>query len=213
MANEEIEISELEYTEEVAPDNLIPIESATDTKATSLQVLRDWFKSFFVSKTGDEEIGGVKTFNDTTYFAKNRSNIVLSGGEGGKELGEIIFSGNNDYPNGTHLDRYENCLRIFGEHDQTKTHAVLTTLSINKSSNAIGLKLGNGIIINSLVMASQCVAYTWKIPFTNENYIVVTTTTSGTNNFTRTTTTISCNDFNHGETSKPSNVMAIAIGY
>ena len=166
-----------------------------------------------VHKTGDEEIGGVKTFNDTTYFAKNGSNIVLSGGEGGKELGEILFSGNNDYPNGTHLDRYENCLRIFGEHDQTKTHAVLTTLSINKSSNAIGLKLGNGIIINSLILNSQGTTYTWKIPFTTTEYVVVTTSCSGLKNFTRTTTTISCNDFHHGETSKPSDVMAIAIGY
>ena len=64
MANEEIEISELEYTKEVAPDNLIPIESATETKATSLQVLRDWFKSFFISKTGNETISGEKTFQD-----------------------------------------------------------------------------------------------------------------------------------------------------
>ncbi len=42
MATEEIEISELELAEELAPDNLIPIESLTDTKATTLQKIRDW---------------------------------------------------------------------------------------------------------------------------------------------------------------------------
>lgn len=42
MATEEIEISELEFTEELASDNLIPVEGLTDTKATSLQKLRDW---------------------------------------------------------------------------------------------------------------------------------------------------------------------------
>lgn len=42
MATEEIEISELEFTEELASDNLIPVEGLTYTKATSLQKLRDW---------------------------------------------------------------------------------------------------------------------------------------------------------------------------
>lgn len=42
MATEEIQISELEFTEELASDNLIPVEGLTDTKATSLQKLRDW---------------------------------------------------------------------------------------------------------------------------------------------------------------------------
>ena len=62
MANEEIEISELEFTEELAGDNLIPVESSTDTKATSLQILKNWLSSFFVGKTGNDTINGVKTF-------------------------------------------------------------------------------------------------------------------------------------------------------
>lgn len=65
MANEEIEISELEFTEELANDNLIPVESSTDTKATSLQILKKWLSSFFVGKTGNETIAGVKTFINT----------------------------------------------------------------------------------------------------------------------------------------------------
>ena len=62
MAENEIEISELEFTQELAGDNLIPVESSTDTKATSLQILKDWLLSFFVGKTGNETIGGNKTF-------------------------------------------------------------------------------------------------------------------------------------------------------
>lgn len=67
MATEEIEISELEFTEELASDNLIPVESSTDTKATSLQILKNWLSSFFVGKTGDEHIYGGKIFSHTIY--------------------------------------------------------------------------------------------------------------------------------------------------
>lgn len=67
MATEEIEISELEFTEELASDNLIPVESTTDTKATSLQILKNWLSSFFVGKTGDETIYGTKTFTEKLY--------------------------------------------------------------------------------------------------------------------------------------------------
>lgn len=62
MATEEIEISELEFTEELASDNLVPVESSTDTKATSLQAIKNWLSSFFVGKTGNEIINGDKTF-------------------------------------------------------------------------------------------------------------------------------------------------------
>lgn len=65
MATEEIEISELELAEELAPDNLIPIENLTNTKATTLQKIKEWLGSFFVDKTSNEEIGGVKIFNSS----------------------------------------------------------------------------------------------------------------------------------------------------
>lgn len=68
MATEEIEISELEFTEELASDNLIPVESSTDTKATSLQILKNWLSSFFVGKTGNEDVGGTKNFLDICNF-------------------------------------------------------------------------------------------------------------------------------------------------
>lgn len=173
MATEETTISELEFTEELAPDNLIPVESQTDTKATSLQILKNWLSSFFVRKTGTEKIGGVKIFDDTTYFAKNGRNIVLQGGDGGAELGEIIFEGNNDYPNKTNLDRYEDCLRIFGEHNQEKEYAVLTNKRISKAENGY-VKLGNGIIIQWGFNALPYNPTTITLPtaFTSTNYSI-----------------------------------------
>lgn len=102
MATEEIEISELEFTEELASDNLIPVESSTDTKATSLQVLKDWLKSFFVGKTGDEDIGGVKKFTSgNTQFKYN-------------ENGNCRFIGLNE--------RYGVVIEV----DETKLHIKLT---------------------------------------------------------------------------------------
>lgn len=62
MANEEIEISELEFREELSGDDLIPVETSTNTFATTLIAIKNWLKSFFVGKTGDEEINGIKTF-------------------------------------------------------------------------------------------------------------------------------------------------------
>lgn len=82
MATEEIEISELEFTKELASDNLIPVESTTDTKATSLQVLKNWLSSFFVGKTGNETIGGNKTFTNDLYrdgaFSGNAINAIVT---------------------------------------------------------------------------------------------------------------------------------------
>lgn len=62
MATEEIEISQLELAEDLAPDMVLPVETTTDTKATTLQKIKEWLGSFFVRKTGDEEIYGNKTF-------------------------------------------------------------------------------------------------------------------------------------------------------
>jgi hypothetical protein len=79
MATEEIEISELEYTEELASDNLIPVESATDTKATSLQILKNWLSSFFVGKTGNEIISGEKTFSNSVVSTSIPFSFIARG--------------------------------------------------------------------------------------------------------------------------------------
>lgn len=62
MASEEIEISQLESAEELIPDMVIPVETAIATKATTLQKIKEWLSSFFVGKTGDENIEGNKNF-------------------------------------------------------------------------------------------------------------------------------------------------------
>lgn len=77
MANEEIEISELEFTEELAGDNLLPVESSTDTKATSLQILKNWLSSFFVGKTGNETIEGEKLFTTRPTIEANTSSKLF----------------------------------------------------------------------------------------------------------------------------------------
>lgn len=165
MANEEIEISELEYTEEVAPDNLIPIESVTDTKATSLQVLRDWFKSFFVSKTGDEEIGGHKTFTSEIYSTVNNViNRITSSGDGSVRIFDYnsavytrLRSANcNVTPKETYIDVVANqdgLTKIILNADTVYSTAsdangsIVTT--VNKSKALDGyFQLGNGLIIN-----------------------------------------------------------------
>lgn len=99
MATEEIEISELEFAEELASDNLIPVESTTDTKATSLQILKNWLSSFFVGKTGSENINGEKTFlngikikmgnNDKLFLVDDR--IDCSSDVGTDTFNSIIF--------------------------------------------------------------------------------------------------------------------------
>ena len=76
MATEEIEISELEFTKELASDNLIPIESATDTKATSLQILKNWLSSFFVGITNTQTIRGQKNF--TSNIESHKKGVALA---------------------------------------------------------------------------------------------------------------------------------------
>lgn len=62
MATEETTISDLELTEDVLPDMLTPVENASKTKATTFSAIKKWLAGFFVSKTGNENIEGRKTF-------------------------------------------------------------------------------------------------------------------------------------------------------
>lgn len=80
MAEEETEISELEFRENLSGDDLIPVETVTNTFATSLIVLKDWFLNYLVGKTGDETIGGVKTFLNKIHIPTPASNAENSEG-------------------------------------------------------------------------------------------------------------------------------------
>lgn len=63
MAEEDIEISELEIKEELSSDDLLVVESALTTFATTLGRIRDWLKQFFVSLSENQTIFGEKTFS------------------------------------------------------------------------------------------------------------------------------------------------------
>ena len=76
MATEEIEISELEFTEELTSDNLIPIESSTETRATSLQILKNWLSSFFASLTQSQTFSGYNIF--TGGLESKKTGVGLS---------------------------------------------------------------------------------------------------------------------------------------
>lgn len=176
MATEEIEISELEFTEEIAGDNLFPVESSTDTKATSLQILKNWLSSFFVGKTGNETIAGVKTFVSmqkiqgqekpqefkspdidlTTPPSANKSMFVDYLDKNGTRIGVV---GAGFYPSGNSRMYFqignEASLGISKASDghiltnapaSDDNNSIVTTVSKNKAKNGY-FKLGNGLII------------------------------------------------------------------
>lgn len=79
MADDEIEISELEFEEELAGDLVFPVESASDTKATSLTVLKNWLKQFFVGLTDNETITGLKNFSNDGQSSDNAQIEITAG--------------------------------------------------------------------------------------------------------------------------------------
>lgn len=168
MATEEIEISELELAEELAPDNLIPIESLTDTKATTLQKIKEWLESFFVDKTSEEEVGGQKRFVETIYSKikeENKDVIKTYGSPKGESKISQYYLNNTVYTRITNKnfttseeafidirngDNGEKVIELYSADTRcvasSSPNSILTTKAITKS--AIGkLELGNGIII------------------------------------------------------------------
>lgn len=103
MATEEIEISELEFTEKLASDNLIPVESSTDTKATSLQILKNWLSSFFVGKTGNEYISGIKFFEQVIKSYQNNRVIERINKDTGKVVATLETQSSDPTNNGLGL--------------------------------------------------------------------------------------------------------------
>lgn len=75
MADGEITISELELTEELNEDMVLPVETSTDTKSTTLSAIQEWLKTFFVGLTGAETIEGQKTFTDSITQANSEASF------------------------------------------------------------------------------------------------------------------------------------------
>lgn len=81
-------IQDLENIEEVLPDYIIPVGESTKTKSMLVSQLKKWLSGFFVGKTGNEEINGVKYFNNDVYIKNRRSLIVNSSSLDNKNLAE-----------------------------------------------------------------------------------------------------------------------------
>lgn len=92
-------IQDLENVEEVLPDSIIPVGEATKTKSMLISQLKNWLSSFFVGKTGNENINGEKTFlngikikmgnNDKLFLVDDR--IDCSSDVGNDTFNSIIF--------------------------------------------------------------------------------------------------------------------------
>jgi hypothetical protein len=166
MATEEIEISQLELAEDLAPDMVLPVETTTETKATTLQKIKEWLGSFFVDKTSDEEIGGVKKFTsgETSFLlGKQGANCRFISSD--KKYGVIVREDENDFyfliTNQDDANGSWNAIRPFRMNltngvlsseanayvpDAYLANSVVVTRTISKGSNGY-VKLGNGIII------------------------------------------------------------------
>lgn len=198
------------------------------------------FDNTVVHKTGDETIGGVKTFNNPIHF---KSSVFVDDAYG-DEGGEIEFAKapNSSLTANIHLDSWKNSMRIFGWDSNNvnilvfdadieenavfvpssdKINAAISTVGINKSSNGY-VKLGNGIIIQwgitpSAINADSSVTITLPTAFTSSNYSVSvcqngTMQTGGGGIDGVDTKTTTSFTLNHGADGNY-NYMWIAIGY
>lgn len=195
MATEEIEISELEFTEELASDNLIPVESSTDTKATSLQAIKSWFSSFFVGKTGNEEINGDKTFKRSLFSdlsTENKDVVITTGSNNGElkisqyNIDEEIYARFANKNKNTNKNSYldirnpregKTLIQLYAETTRcpasSDINSIITTLELVKS-RAGRVVFGNGIILQWGYTEKQSQGtITFEKPFSNGDYVIV----------------------------------------
>lgn len=168
MATEEIEISELEFTEDLGADNLIPIESATETKATSLQIFKNWLLNFFVGKTGDETISGVKTFLNNPILNSSTKNMVAILNENK----QLVSDGNISTTELGYLNGVTSSI-------QTQLNNKITS-NINKVANGY-CKFSSGLIVQwGQIAGNSNTRHTVTLPtaFTSTNYTVCSSNTT-----------------------------------
>jgi hypothetical protein len=118
-----------------------------------------------VHRSGNETIGGDKTFNNRIHF-KNSVYVDAAAGDEGGEI-EFAKAPNSSLLGNVKLDVYKNSMRIFGPASNgdirniidadiennalfvppsDKINAAISTIGINKNQNGY-IRLGNGIII------------------------------------------------------------------
>ena len=211
-----------------AGDNSTKIATTAFVKAQGYAV-----DSGLVHTTGDETIGGRKTFNNEIHF----KNSVFVDAAAGIEGGEIEFAKapNSSLTGNVKLDVYKNSMRIFGPASNgdirnivnadieqnalfvpssDKSSSAVSTVGINKNQNGY-IKFGNGIIIqwgySNQYGTSKTV--TLPTPFTSTNYAVTTSRYASewaegvimqTNNYKTTSFDFAAND---------PGVHWIAVGY
>lgn len=174
-------IQDLENVEEVLADSIIPVGEATKTKSMLVSQLKNWLSSFFVSKTGDEDIAGKKTFTGGVEIRGDNFHLSTPYNTG-DELGQIDFIGNETYPEKFYIDRYRNSIRLFGgasglSVDQTFSNAILTNRSFYQSGENGAVYLGNGLKIQ-WGYATKDSTVTFKYPFSNRPAVLVAPTGS-----------------------------------
>ena len=223
MATEEKEISELEFRKNLSGDDLIPVETSTNTFATTLTAIKNWLKSFFVGKTGDETIAGNKLFTRNILF-DNINGRVIQGrknnntksyasveftNDRNKNRASLFVFNENETANANITLNYNNGNPFVVGPSSDNINTFITTLGLSKNTNGY-VKLGNGIMIQWFeILAGSSV--TFPTPFDNACSVVVGADTSanslGVTNITKT-------GFNYSQSyNLPRMVHFLAVGY
>ena len=204
-------IQDLENIEEVLPDSIIPVGEATKTKSMLVSQFKNWLSSFFVSKTGDEIISGLKTFNN--YFYVKNTNYAYNETPSSLDFRGFYVTDKNDIRMGAcetmQVADGDNRIQInvFGKNGswttmplglgvtpsgETYTYApassridsIVTTRAISKGSDGY-VKFGNGLIIQWGTINTPN-KKTFSTPFTLTPRVVVARVNSSATNGTRT---------------------------
>lgn len=133
MATEEIEISELELADELAPDNLIPIESLTETKATTLQKIKNWFGSSTINSSVEN---GVPSLRNLGKFGGTPVRLIQAEDEHGTTSVDTYYSGSSVI------------LRLNNYNKTTKSSFSLDITNKDDGTNNIGIN-GNALLIST----------------------------------------------------------------
>lgn len=96
-------IQDLENVEEVLADSIIPVGEATKTKSMLVSQLKNWLSSFFVGKTGNEHISGIKTFEQVIKSYQNNRVIERINKDTGKVVATLETQSSDPTNNGLGL--------------------------------------------------------------------------------------------------------------
>ena len=96
-------IQDLENVEEVLADSIIPVGEATKTKSMLVSQLKNWLSGFFVGKTGNEIISGIKFFESVIKSYQNNRVIERINKGTGKTVATLETQSSDPTNNGLGL--------------------------------------------------------------------------------------------------------------